>query len=65
MQTEQVVPTLCKSNSKINELVKRSAKNLSNGQAVCILGRSATITKAISVTEIIKRAFEEAEENID
>ena len=59
---QQVV--CCQSKSKIRDMVTRVAAAFKAQQQVIILGRGSTISKAISVTEIVKRHLENDEDSI-
>ena len=51
---------ICKNGSKVQDLVTRAASQLKDGGETVILGRSATLTKAVTVAEIIKRTLGES-----
>ena len=63
-QKQKTVPTvMCQSKVPIRELVTQVANALSLSQnvtnQVLILGKASTISKAVSVCEIVKRPFQD------
>ena len=54
-KSSDIQVTICSSKSKVRDLISRAATQLRATGTTVVLGRSATISKAVSVCEIIKR----------
>ena len=60
LQTEMNTACICSTKSKIRDVVTRTATFLKEQKSAVVLGRDVTISKAISVCEIIKRDLGDA-----
>jgi len=61
-ETKKEPVVVCSTKAKINSLVSQAASHLLTSKTeVIILGKSQSISKAITVAEIVKRAFVQSE----
>lgn len=59
--TSQPVPVIAK--GKVQDCVDRALKAIENKEPVAVLGKAASMSKAISIAEILKRQYEDSDMN--